>query len=247
MKKHVVAKIENIFKEWQKLNKNKENKAKRTEGIKQKEEEWRMKLEDLFDIAHADALNMIRIQEDKQFLIAQREKGRRKMGGLDKTLAKREAETEKRKDRVKKLVEREKREERERRPILLLSSSTSEDDINVSDLSPVQDPSTSEAPPTKRDRKKLLDSDLAVSLDVAKLSDRKAAVVLTTTFQSVGCDLPNNTSSIRRQRIKFRQKIAESLKSAFKPEVPLTIHWDGKMIEDISGHETVDRLPILVS
>jgi len=30
----------------------------------------------LFDIAHADALSMIKIDEDKQFLIAQRIKGR---------------------------------------------------------------------------------------------------------------------------------------------------------------------------
>jgi len=37
------------------------------------------------------------------------------------------------------------------------------------------------------------------------------------------------------------------VKNVFIPEIPLTIHWDGKIIEDISGHETVDRLPILVS
>jgi hypothetical protein len=39
----------------------------------------------------------------------------------------------------------------------------------------------------------------------------------------------------------------ETLKSQFKAEVPLTIHWDGKLLEDISGREVVDRLPILVS
>lgn len=37
------------------------------------------------------------------------------------------------------------------------------------------------------------------------------------------------------------------MKSEFKAEVPLTILWEHKMIEDISGHETVDRLPIIVS
>lgn len=39
----------------------------------------------------------------------------------------------------------------------------------------------------------------------------------------------------------------QSLKSEFKPNSSLTIHWDGKLIEDITGHKTVDRLPILVS
>ncbi|KAG8176621.1 hypothetical protein JTE90_028603 [Oedothorax gibbosus] len=56
-----------------------------------------------------------------------------------------------------------------------------------------------------------------------------------------------NPSSIRRERIKYRQKIAKGLKQEFKPGVTFCIHWDGKMLEDITGKESVDRLPILVS
>jgi len=41
------------------------------------------------------------------------------------------------------------------------------------------------------------------------------------------------------------------LKDSFGNEirdVPLVVHWDGKLLPDISGnHEKVDRLPILVS
>jgi len=37
------------------------------------------------------------------------------------------------------------------------------------------------------------------------------------------------------------------VKNVFISEVPLTIHWDGKIIKDIIGRETIDRLPILVS
>ena len=29
--------------------------------------------------------------------------------------------------------------------------------------------------------------------------------------------------------------------------MPLTVHWDGKLLEDITGKETVDRLPVLIS
>ena len=54
--KHVIDKIEDLFKDYEKLRKNKENKAKRSETLKTKEETWRAGLEDLFDIAHADAL-----------------------------------------------------------------------------------------------------------------------------------------------------------------------------------------------
>ncbi|GBP54468.1 hypothetical protein EVAR_47337_1 [Eumeta japonica] len=67
LKKDVIKKIENKFNEWQKLKKNKENKVKRSEGLRNKEKEWQDNLEYLFDIAHADALNKITIEEDKLF------------------------------------------------------------------------------------------------------------------------------------------------------------------------------------
>lgn len=53
--------------------------------------------------------------------------------------------------------------------------------------------------------------------------------------------------TIHRQQINFRQKIVTPLKCELKAEVPLAIHWDDKIIEDISGHETVDRLSIIIS
>lgn len=55
-------------------------------------------LDDLFDIAHQDAMSIIRIEEDRLFLLAQREKGRRgRMGGVDKVLALKEERAMKRK------------------------------------------------------------------------------------------------------------------------------------------------------
>jgi len=42
---------------------------------------------DLFDVTHANAMNLIKLLEDKEFLKGQREKGRRgSMGALDKKL-----------------------------------------------------------------------------------------------------------------------------------------------------------------
>ena len=40
----------------------------------EKEEAFSACFDDVFDVAHADALNMMTIQEDKDFLLAQREK-----------------------------------------------------------------------------------------------------------------------------------------------------------------------------
>jgi len=254
LQKHIINKVEIIFNEWQKLKKNKENKTKRSEGLKEKENNWQKTLDELFDIAHADALNIIGIEEDKQFLLLQRKEGRPgKIGNIDRKLAKKEVEIKKKNDNIKKrrMKEDEKIKSLTGQSYMFLSS-CSEDDSDLSDENTptVDESSIYKSPPKKRGRKNLLDRNLAVSLDVAKLSDRKAAVVLTNTIKRLGNDPLEynvNTSSIRRQRIQYRQEIAESVKNVFTPEVPLTIHWDGKIIEDIIGHETVDRLPILVS
>ena len=83
---------------------------------------------------------------------------------------------------------------------------------------------------------------------MAKLWDRNAALVLIPAIQPLGynpSDYNINLASIRRQRIKSRKKL-KGLKQEFKADVPLTIHWDEKLLEDIYGKETVDRLPILV-
>jgi len=62
-------KNEGLFKDYDKLKKNKENKAKRSEALKM-EGEWKTSLDDLFDIAHAQAMEQISIEEDQQFLTA---------------------------------------------------------------------------------------------------------------------------------------------------------------------------------
>lgn len=97
-----------MFKEWQNLKKIKENKAKRSASLKERESNWSHDLDELFDIAHADTLQMIKIEEDKQFLLAQRQKGRPgKMGSIDKKLAKKESELESKKARLEKLKKKE--------------------------------------------------------------------------------------------------------------------------------------------
>jgi len=188
------------------------------------------------------------------------------MGNVDKVLAKRESEAYEREQALKRRLEKEKEERLAREEIATLVSSSSESGESGDEAAapmPPQGPAvdyddddkpcTSSAQLPKRARRgkrNLLDDKLAISLDMAKVSDRNAALVLTPALQSLGhdpADFNVNRSSIRRQRIKCRQKIAENLKSEFKPGVPLTIHWDGKLLEDICSKEIVDRLPVLVS
>ena len=57
LKKHVVKKIQELFKEWTQL---KRNKAKHSEELQLKKK-WKDGLEDLLNIAHANALGMTTI------------------------------------------------------------------------------------------------------------------------------------------------------------------------------------------
>ena len=94
--------------------------------------------------------------------------------------------------------------------------------------------------PAKKTRKKVVNAKLSVCLDMAKLSDRNAALILTPVIQSLGHDPEEYTcsySTIARQRLQHRKKIAAQLKEELKPEVPLTVHWDGKILEDLTGRE----------
>lgn len=105
-------------------------------------------------------------------------------------------------------------------------------------------------PKGKRARTTIVSPDLAASLDRTKTSDRNATYVISSAIESVGLD-PNdytiNRSSINRDRIKYRKTIAETVKGSFDPTVVLIVHWDGKMLPELTGKGSVDRLPILVS
>jgi len=89
-----------------------------------------------------------------------------------------------------------------------------------------------------------------LSLDRANVSNRNATFLLAETARSLGHNISSlavNAESIRTARIKFREQTAQADKAAFDPAVPLVLHWDGKMLPDITGSEQVDRLPVLVS
>ncbi|CAH0552487.1 unnamed protein product [Brassicogethes aeneus] len=72
-----------------------------------REEDFQNNLDNLFDIAHANALECIKIEEDKIFLQKQREPGHPGcLAGVDKKLAEKEERT-----RQRKLKEEKKRHE----------------------------------------------------------------------------------------------------------------------------------------
>lgn len=119
--------------------------------------------------------------------------------------------------------------------------------VNVS--TPV---STSATYTPKRARINIMSPGVAAALDRTRLSSRNAAYVLSEVTSSLGLghdisDFNINRNSIHRARASHRASMASNLRSEFAPSVPLTVHWDGKLMQDLTSHEHVDRLPVLIS
>ncbi|GBO27657.1 hypothetical protein AVEN_215867-1 [Araneus ventricosus] len=69
----------------------KKNAKKLQDVFKRRQQEFVSNLNNLFDIAHADALQLMKIEEDRMFLQRQREPGRPgHLGGVDKKLTDKE-------------------------------------------------------------------------------------------------------------------------------------------------------------
>ena len=72
-KDHDIAKLELLYKEWSTL---KKHKIHQSESHTSNESQFCAKMNNLFDIAHANAVTIIKISEDLEFLAAQWEPGR---------------------------------------------------------------------------------------------------------------------------------------------------------------------------
>ncbi|GBO44032.1 hypothetical protein AVEN_162616-1 [Araneus ventricosus] len=83
-----VRKLANVYQVWRDLQKN----AKKLQDIfKRQQQEFVSNLDNLFDIAQADALQLMKIEEGRMFLQLQREQGRPgHLGGVDKILTDKE-------------------------------------------------------------------------------------------------------------------------------------------------------------
>ncbi|CAH0546982.1 unnamed protein product [Brassicogethes aeneus] len=189
---HCVTKLEKVYNDWRKIQKNACNRA---EWQKTKENKFSETLDDLFDIAHADALSLIKIQEDKDFLNAQRKKGRQGiMAGLDLNLSNKEKrKTDCLQAEYSKHLENEISFQDE--SMVLASSESSDDSDSVLDH-PL--PSTSSMqvvqltnPKNKRARVDFINNRIVSPLDRCKISDRNAVHLLIAVAEALGHDVSN--------------------------------------------------------
>ena len=117
------------------------------------------------------------------------------------------------------------------------------------------EPTTSSGKPKRSyGTKTLITPDIAAALDRTKTTSRSGAHTFNTLaesekFEESGSDLAISHSTIHRARKRLRLEVAAEIQQTFSPEVPLTLHWDGKIMADYENYDrhTVDRLPILVS
>ena len=87
-KHHPIKQLESFYQSYRKLRK---KATKRTDTQKSREAHFVNQLPNLFDIAHQNALLMIKVPADREFLFAQREPGRRgSMASVDTVTTKRE-------------------------------------------------------------------------------------------------------------------------------------------------------------
>jgi hypothetical protein len=239
-----IKKLEKLFCTWKGL--------KKTMDVEEKQQcneaKFLAEIVELFDIAHANALDLINNEEDNVFLLSQRKMGRPGyMGSVDKGFHEQQM---KQREKEEKLHRRRYRSDVDKQALMaqaVLVSSSGADSSEDSDLTDSVSPLPGLAP--KRGRQTVFSPQLAAMLDRNALSDRAAMMIIFEASHALG-QVPQqlilNRSTINRQRKQFRESAAAGIKESFKPTTMLTVHWDSKLMCDLTGNEKVDRLPILV-
>ena len=178
----------------------------------------------------------------------QRERGRRGvMGSVDMVSAARER-------RISEAIEIEEKRRRKAKAyaeeMVTKSTFTSSEKDTDSDSS---EETATRTPFQKRSRRaivNIISPGLAATLDMTGISSRRATFVLAEAAKSFGHDIRNmniNRMSIYRHRKQHRAQFVNECNAQFPSNVCLVVHWDGKLMEDITGNKHVDRLPVIVS
>ena len=103
----------------------------------------------------------------------------------------------------------------------------------------------------KRVKRGIITKEVAAALDHVKLPDRGALYILGAVAQALGVDLEDvalSRNTIQRALQETRSVVASLIKATFVVDSPVLLHWDSKLLPDISGNkEIVDRVAILIT
>ena len=189
-----------------------------------------------------------KFQEDIDFLRAQRDDGRRgAMIGIDRVTTAKENAIQLKKDKSV-------TNKTEMNETLCICEESDE----LSDGDDIQDEEyevsvyhkrkceTTGGNNQKKKKIEIVSQNLASALDRTGTSDRNAMMILTPAIQSMGCksdEVSLSRQTIRRRRLESREKLAKEIKFSTPDQLleqNLTIHWDGKMLEDIAGNQSLN-------
>ena len=147
IERNAIEKLEKAFDQWVRL---KKSSTRRTESQAANEAAFGLSIAGLFDIAHADALQLISNPEDRAFLIDQRGARKFYMAGVDKKLAEREERAKERRfqEKARENDEEKKREAREK--TVVLTSSSSDSDTSKNDDGSITNATGMLSPPKRR-------------------------------------------------------------------------------------------------
>lgn len=248
-KSHSMDKIVSLHTKWRGLLK---SSTRQSEKQKQKEVDFLDSLENLFDIATADALETIAIEEDKKFLLLQREKGRRGlMIGVDTIRLNREMRSLKRSEVEAERIKRANAVPALRTDVRMLTDSS---ECSIGEPEPMNIDVDEPQPSTSTSNTKIdfINQRIASALDKCKMTDRNAIHLLIAVAEALGHnvnDLIINRTTLRRLRQENRETVALNVKENYKLQSsePCIVHFDGKILPDLTGKEKVDRQPVIVS
>ncbi|KAE9533666.1 hypothetical protein AGLY_009015 [Aphis glycines] len=255
LEKHCISKVESLYDEWRTLQK---HAARNTGSHKEQENLFISKFNDLFDLAHANALQMIKIETDRLFLINQRKKGRLGfMYGIDYTNMRKEELSITRKNKALVRENQSAQTEENLMEIDKTSSDLETDDCS-SDLgldesfSSVEIDVDSTSSNRVRGQKNIITSKIVCALDNCKVSDRGAIHIIMAVVEALEKNVDDyviNRTSIQRCRQILRKERASLIKDKFLESdlQAVVLHWDGKLLPNLVGKDIMDRLSIVIS
>ena len=247
-KKYAGEKLVKLINTYDALRK---NRTKPQEGYHYKEAMFKSDMEEIFDVADSSMLSSSKVpQEDMDFFTLQREDQMlSSLAGVDQKNEKQKRDLAAKARKMKSdagVTQLMKVAHLEADGSSTETNMGDEDDANET----YQAPSTSKAQAPNDDglhgpeSHRCLGSRQLVH-ETSNVSSFAAAA------QSLGHELDELAilpATIHRTRKKIRKEIGEELTQKFKASGPLILHWDGKLLEDITKEKKeVDRIAVVVT
>ena len=254
-KHHIVQKIKQLYSEYSGLMKHR-SRSNPTDRLNQ--DKYTKKLDTLFDISHARAEQMIKIDEDREFLRLQRMARVGAMTSVDKKLAAKEKRSAERHKRLKQRQQASKSEASAaattvaRVDAIEPADSSDGEELDDETDADFHSPSAKAvATSVQPKRQHIISPTVSAVLDRTNTSIRKSAMILASVVNEAGPSTSSvvlSRSTVHRRRQLFRKESADKIKANYCP-AKSTVHWDGKLLPDVtgSGDDQIDRLPVLIT